>query len=278
MRRGFRARLRGTKASHEEAIKKLEEARRLYVASGDRTGEAAALNAIGFIYYSLGEKQLALEYYNQALSIHRAIGDRSGEGDLLDHIGVVYASLGESKKALEYYAQALPLRKAAGDRRREAYTLTNSGVVYYALGENQKAQEYYGAALPLMRAVGDRGGEAYALANIPSPSSTNRWLLKIEPGIYQLQGTALQMRPWVDIEGSGIGVTTISLSSPTDPFNSTISGASDAELRLLTVEATASRTAMSNNNAHPRIYRVKFVATGLAQRIGMENIISAPRI
>jgi hypothetical protein len=117
-----------------------------------------------------------------------------------------------------------------------------------------------------------------ALANIPSPSSTNRWLLKIEPGIYQLQGTALLMRPWVDIEGSGIGVTTIRLSSPTDPFNSTISGASNAELRLLTVEATENVTAMSNNNAHPRIYRVKFVATGLARRFGMENILSAPRI
>lgn len=117
-----------------------------------------------------------------------------------------------------------------------------------------------------------------ALANIPSPSSTNRWLLKIEPGIYQLQGAALLMRPWVDIEGSGIGVTTISLSSPTDPFNATISGASDAELRLLTVEATENTTAMSNTNAHPRIYRVKFVATGLARRFGMENILSAPRI
>lgn len=70
------------------------------------------------------------------------------------------------------------------------------------------------------------------------------------------------MRPWVDIEGSGIDVTTIRLSSPTHPFNATINGASDAELRLLTVEATENVTAMSNNNAHPRIYRVKFVSTG----------------
>src|ERR1041384_6430129 len=56
-----------------------------------------------------------------------------------------------------------------------------------------------------------------ALDNIPSPSSTNRWLVKIEPGIYQLQGNALSMRPWVDIEGSGIGVTTIRLAAPTTP-------------------------------------------------------------
>ena len=118
-----------------------------------------------------------------------------------------------------------------------------------------------------------------ALANIASPSSTNRWLLKIEPGSYQLQGTALQMRPWVDIEGSGIGVTTILLAAPSTPFAPTISGASDAELRMLTVEATGNPTAMSNNNAHPRIYRVKFVATGQGGvAFGIENVSSAPRI
>ena len=56
------------------------------------------------------------------------------------------------------------------------------------------------------------------------------------------------MRPWVDIEGSGIGVTIIRLTSPA-PFNATISGASNAELRLLTVEATENVTAMSNTNS-----------------------------
>jgi hypothetical protein len=52
-----------------------------------------------------------------------------------------------------------------------------------------------------------------ALAGIPSPSSNNRWLLKIEPGIYEMQSNSLQIRSWVDIEGSGIGVTTIRASS-----------------------------------------------------------------
>jgi hypothetical protein len=116
-----------------------------------------------------------------------------------------------------------------------------------------------------------------ALANIPSPSSTNRWLLKVEPGIYQLQGNALLMRPWVDIEGSGIGVTTIRIvASPGVP---TISGASNAELRMLTVEATENAIAMFNSNAHPRIYRVKFVVqTTQTQAAAMFNVSSAPKI
>src|SRR5262245_12834063 len=75
-----------------------------------------------------------------------------------------------------------------------------------------------------------------ALAGISSPSSTNRWLLKIEPGIYDVGTTPLQMRSWVDIEGSGIGVTTIRGTAVA--YNATVHGASNAELRLLTVEAS----------------------------------------
>jgi hypothetical protein len=103
-----------------------------------------------------------------------------------------------------------------------------------------------------------------ALAGISSPSDTNRWLLKIEPGIYDLQAGSLQMRSWVDIEGAGINVTTIRSSE------TTIIGASNAELRMLTVEAIGNQfinpgpevIAMLNQNAHPRVYRVKFKTHG----------------
>ena len=34
----------------------------------------------------------------------------------LNNIGAVYDDLGEKQKALDYYNQALPLRRAVGDR------------------------------------------------------------------------------------------------------------------------------------------------------------------
>ncbi|HET9235273.1 MAG TPA: hypothetical protein VFP10_14150, partial [Candidatus Eisenbacteria bacterium] len=116
-----------------------------------------------------------------------------------------------------------------------------------------------------------------ALAGISSPSSTNRWLLKIEPGIYDLGTAKLPMRSWVDIEGSGIGVTTIrgNISSG----DATIHGASDAELRMLTVENYANAdgaTAMRNDSASPRIYRVKFTVPGGTW--GVRNLSSTPLI
>ena len=120
-----------------------------------------------------------------------------------------------------------------------------------------------------------------ALAGISSPSDTNRWLLKIEPGIYDLQSGSLQMRSWVDIEGSGVNVTTIRSSQ------TTIVGASNAELRMLTVEAIGNQfgspgpevIAMFNENANPRVYRVKFKTQGPnSETWGMRNFSSAPKI
>lgn len=163
---GDRARLQGTKASREQAIRTFEEARRLYIAIGDRTREGAVLHIIGSIYSSLGERQKALEYYDQALPLRQAEGDRSGEAYTITNMGAAYTSLGEAQKALEYQDRALPLWRAIGDRTGEAATLHNMGLIYSALGEKQKALEYFNKALPLRKAIGDRVGEAYTLTGI----------------------------------------------------------------------------------------------------------------
>lgn len=109
-----------------------------------------------------------------------------------------------------------------------------------------------------------------ALAGIPSPSATNPWLLKIEPGIYDVQFNPLQMRSWVSIEGSGIEATTIRGNIGYNPqtfvgYFGMVEGANNAELRNLTVENTGSgqhRIAMLNRNASPRVYRVRFITQG----------------
>lgn len=120
-----------------------------------------------------------------------------------------------------------------------------------------------------------------ALAGISAPSSTDRWLLKIEPGIYDVGTTALPMRSWVDIEGSGVGVTTVrgSVDAFATNYEGTINGADNAELRLLTVEALGSASiAVANIGASPRLYRLKLVATA-ANVWGIRNTNgSAPLI
>lgn len=73
-----------------------------------------------------------------------------------------------------------------------------------------------------------------AVAGIPNPRGTDPWLVKIEPGIYDLGDGSLAMRQWVDVEGSG--ATVIRGHGRGDVFGGTVVGASHAELRELTVE------------------------------------------
>ena len=117
------------------------------------SGEAMALNNIGEIYRNLGEKQKALDYYNQALPLHRAVGDRAGEATTLNNIGRVYFDLGETQKALDYCNQALPLFRAVGDRAQEATILGNSAFLERDRGRLQEARTQIEAALPIFESL-----------------------------------------------------------------------------------------------------------------------------
>jgi hypothetical protein len=82
-----------------------------------------------------------------------------------------------------------------------------------------------------------------ALAGITTASATNPWLLKIEPGIYDIGNTSLTMKPNVDIEGSG-ELTTI-IQSEGVPTNIAVVGADSTELRSLSVNASSSGSTSS---------------------------------
>ena len=73
------------------------------------------------------------------------------------------------------------------------------------------------------------------------------------------------MKSWVDIEGSGEGVTTITASGGNVPYNATVEGASNAELRFLTVKntgATDYATAIAVGAGPFRLTRVIARASG----------------
>jgi hypothetical protein len=102
-----------------------------------------------------------------------------------------------------------------------------------------------------------------ALANIASPSSSNPWLLKVEPGIYDLGATPLSMREYVDIEGSGQFITTILAEG-----YGAVSGANNAELRQLTITNNGNgggafvTTAVQALNSSPRLTDVTLNVSG----------------
>jgi hypothetical protein len=91
--------------------------------------------------------------------------------------------------------------------------------------------------------VGDPAANGAALlavmASIPTPTAAHEArLVKIEPGRYDLGSGYLQMKPWVDVEGSG-QLTTVVASAVCDS-TATLEMAADSALRSLTVENTCS--------------------------------------
>ena len=74
----------------------------------------------------------------------------------------------------------------------------------------------------------------------PASSSSNRYLVRVAPGEYDDED--IDMQPYVDIEGSGQGVTvlrSVGGSGGLSPNSATLVGADYAELRHVTVENTA---------------------------------------
>lgn len=169
----------------------------------------------------------------------------------------------------------------------------------------------YGGTVVISPIPGDPAASGQALRKAlnnlnPEPSSSFRWLVKIEPGVYELGGNPLAMRQYVDLEGGGVAATTLrgnvgptsgaaareDLSNPDslvqgdDGLNQgLIAGASNAELRQLTVECvpTAAQPAcmaILNESASPRLTNLRLRVTGQSNgsHWGIRNYNAAPAL
>jgi hypothetical protein len=121
-----------------------------------------------------------------------------------------------------------------------------------------------------------------ALAGIADASADKPYLLKIEPGVYDLGDSPLQMRPYVDIEGSGQGVTRLA-GTGVPGAAGVVNGADNAELRQLsiTVSTEPGRVGVGilNSAVSPRISDVMVRADGAGSIYGIQNWNgAAPRL
>ena len=133
---------------------------------GESREEGNTLSNLGLVLWKLGDFPAALEHFQLSLQIRKRIGDTRGEGICLNNLGLVYDNAGEYPKALESYEQALKIYRKIGENKEEGITLNNVGLIYSTLGQYAKALEYYQQSLPLRRKTGDLFGEGVTLNNI----------------------------------------------------------------------------------------------------------------
>ena len=93
---------------------------------------------LGFLYYSLGETQLARERIEQALVRSQTVGRPALEGELLTLLGVVEASFGKSNQAREILERAKRLSDEHGPFPYVASTLLGLGRLLHRRGQNDE--------------------------------------------------------------------------------------------------------------------------------------------
>jgi hypothetical protein len=97
------------------------------------------------------------------------------------------------------------------------------------------------------------------------------------PGLYNLDSNHLVMQPYVDLEGSGEKTTTIAGNNAT--LNGVLRGASNAEIRFLSVINTGGGTlsiAISNIDQSPKINHVTATAAFGVESHGIHNSNASP--
>ncbi|HYL16753.1 MAG TPA: tetratricopeptide repeat protein [Terriglobales bacterium] len=95
----------------------------------NRAGEATTLTSIGSVYYVLGEKQKALDSFNQALDLERAVGYRAAEATTLGYVAAVERNRGNLPEARARIEAALKIveslrAKVASQELRTSYFST----------------------------------------------------------------------------------------------------------------------------------------------------------
>jgi len=146
----------------ERAGEVLQEALGYFQKSGDRRGEASALNSLGVVTRSLGDFDSAEKLYSAGAAIRREIGDPALSASL-SNLGILYLDRGEADRAEELLEEVMRLDRAKGDDWGMACTSNNLGFVNLQQGDTVAARRRIGEGTWSFVKLGDLDGAAEGL-------------------------------------------------------------------------------------------------------------------
>jgi DNA-binding SARP family transcriptional activator/tetratricopeptide (TPR) repeat protein len=135
---------------YTDALHHAEQAHDLYRAAGHQSGQADALNAIGWEHAQLGNYTHALAACQQALTLLQELNDPYGQANTWDSLGYAHHHLGHHTQAITCYHHARQLFRDLGDRYWEATTLTRLGTTHHTTGNHQAAHDAWHQALTIL--------------------------------------------------------------------------------------------------------------------------------
>ncbi len=155
-----------TAQSAAKAVALYQEAVALWTETGDRHGEASALDQLGITYDRTGHWESAYDCYTKALHLWESLQDEYGRLEALRQLGRLNWHLSEKLSIVPSDEEFLHLWTRLGDRRGEADALeVLSG---YAIRSNDYAlaTDYAKKALAIYRTLNDQRGENKSLEGL----------------------------------------------------------------------------------------------------------------
>ncbi|WP_410221349.1 tetratricopeptide repeat protein [Pedobacter sp.] len=134
----------------------------------EKEKEGLCLQQMGWICFSQGHYQLALEYYLDADKIFGTLNKPDLMASNLNDIGLFYYYNKQSNLAREHYNRALELLKKTKNRAGMAETFGNIGHLYEKKHQYDSAFYYQHLALQNFTAIKDHDGSAKIYENLGS--------------------------------------------------------------------------------------------------------------
>ncbi len=105
----------------------------------------------GKTHYNLGEYDLSLKYFLEALTLATDNGSDAVRSEALNYIGKYYHSTGDFEKSYKYYLKSLKLAEQIKDTVQMAFVCNNIGNHFADYGEHSSSFEYYLKAYNLQK-------------------------------------------------------------------------------------------------------------------------------
>jgi tetratricopeptide (TPR) repeat protein len=138
----------------------------LYEKLGDKSGVAAALNALAVSARDRGDYSAAQNSFERSLACWRMLPDQSAIARCLHNLANVVKVRGDYPRAQEALREAADIFEALGEHTGAAWSINQQGDIARAQGDMTAARRLYQRALSAFREAGDPWGSARSLTDL----------------------------------------------------------------------------------------------------------------
>ncbi|MBD3638219.1 MAG: hypothetical protein HUJ25_12775 [Crocinitomicaceae bacterium] len=150
----------------KKGIRYYDEALRLAEELNSQEGIIRAYRGYSFVYSSVHNYQLAIEWNNKAIDLARKQNNDQLVSDLSAYSGSMYEDIGDTLKALEMYQQVEEIEEENNYMNTSNAALTSIAHYNFLIGDINKSLRLYRSAITRFERLNDFRWESYARAEI----------------------------------------------------------------------------------------------------------------